>query len=136
MANTPLANRIALVTGAARGMGYALSLALAREGAHVVAVDRTEDGLGELEGEIRSQGSKATVARMEMRDTQAIARLADSLNEHHGRLDIMVGNAALVGSNLPMTDFQPAEWEEVMAVNVTANWHLIRNMHALLLRSD
>ena len=136
MANTPLANRIALVTGAARGMGYALSLALAREGAHVVAVDRAADGLGKLEGEIEAAGRTATVAPLEMRDHQAIARLAASLNEHHGRLDIMVGNAALVGSNLPLTDFQPTEWEEVMAVNVTANWHLIRNMHALLLRSD
>lgn len=136
MSSTPLANRIALVTGAARGMGYALSLALAREGAHVVAIDRTTDGLDTLEREIETTGGAATIAPLEMRDYDAIARLAALLNERHGRLDIMVGNAALVASNLPLIGFQLSEWDEVMAVNVTANWQLIRNMHALLLRSD
>ena len=136
MATLPLANRIALITGAARGMGHALSLALAREGAHVVAADRTVEGLEKLEGSIKAAGGTAAIVPLEMRDYDAIARLAASLNERHGRLDIMVGNAALGGSNSPLDHFQPKEWDEVLAVNVTANWHLIRNMHALLLRSD
>lgn len=136
MAAKPLANRIALVTGAARGMGQALSLALAREGAHVVAADRTVEGLEQLDGAIKAEGGAATMVPLQMRDSAAIAHLAAMLNERHGRLDIMVGNAALVASNLPLDRFQPEEWEEVFAVNVTANWHLIRNMHALLLRSD
>ena len=65
-----------------------------------------------------------------------IERLAGALNERYGKLDILVGNAALGASNSPLDHFEPKEWEEVLAVNVTANWHLIRNMHALLLRSD
>lgn len=136
MPNSPLIDRIALITGAARGMGYALSLALAREGAHVVAVDRTKDGLDKLAGEIKAAGRTATTAALEMRAQDAIVQLAATIRERHGRLDIMVGNAALVASNLPLTEYPPSEWEEVFAVNVTANWHLIRNMHALLLRSD
>ena len=68
--------------------------------------------------------------------TDGIARLAGALNERYGKLDILVGNAALGGSNSPLDHFQPKEWDEVLAVNVTANWHLIRTMHALLLRSD
>ena len=136
MATMPFANRIALVTGAARGMGYALSLALVREGVHVVAVDRTVEGLKKLEGAIKAAGGTAAIMPLEMRDYNAIARLAATLSERHGRLDIMVGNAALVGSNLSLDRFPSNEWEEVLAVNVTANWHLIRNMHALLLRSD
>src|SRR2546423_14342266 len=71
-----------------------------------------------------------------MRDYDGIARLAGALNERYGKLDILVGNAALGGSNSPLDHFEPKEWDEVLAVNVTAHWHLIRTMHALLLCSD
>jgi NAD(P)-dependent dehydrogenase (short-subunit alcohol dehydrogenase family) len=132
----PLASRIALVTGGSRGIGYALAIALAREGAHVVATARTPGGLEELDDAIKAVGGTATLVPLEMHDYDGIARLAGALNERYGKLDILVGNAALGGSNSPLDHFQPKEWDEVLAVNVTANWHLIRTMHALLLRSD
>src|SRR5712691_3634046 len=134
--NKPLASRIALVTGASCGIGYATALALARNGAHIVAVARTVGGLEELDDAIKAAGSTATLVPLDLRDTDGIAKLASALAERYHRLDILIGNAALGGSNSPLDHFQPKEWDEVFAVNVTANWHLIRTMHALLLRSD
>jgi NAD(P)-dependent dehydrogenase (short-subunit alcohol dehydrogenase family) len=132
----PLADRVALVTGATRGIGRALALALAGEGAHVVATGRTVGGLEELDDAIRSADGSATLVPLDMRDSDGIGRLAHALNDRYGKLDIMVGNAGLGGSNSPLDHFQPQEWDEVIAVNVTANWQLIRHLHALLLRSD
>jgi NAD(P)-dependent dehydrogenase (short-subunit alcohol dehydrogenase family) len=132
----PLAGRIALVTGGSRGIGYALCIALAREGAHVVATGRTVGGLEELDDAIKAVGGSATLVPLEMRDTDGIVRLGAALNERYGKLDILIGNAGLAGSNSPLDHFQPKEWDEVVAVNFTANWHLIRSLHALLLKSD
>jgi NAD(P)-dependent dehydrogenase (short-subunit alcohol dehydrogenase family) len=132
----PLSNRIALVTGGSRGIGHALAIALAREGAHVVATARTPGGLEELDDAIKAVGGTATLVPLEMRDSVGIARLAGALNERYGKLDILIGNAALGASSSPLDHFEAKEWDEVIAVNVTANWHLIRHMHALLLRSD
>jgi NAD(P)-dependent dehydrogenase (short-subunit alcohol dehydrogenase family) len=132
----PLADRIALVTGASRGIGYATALALAREGAHVVASARTVGGLEELDDAIKAAGGTATLVPLDLRDYEGIGRLAAALNERYGRLDVLIGNAALGGSSSPLDHFEPKEWDEVLAVNVTANWQLIRHMHALLLRSD
>ena len=132
----PLASRIALVTGGSRGIGHALAIALAKEGAHVVATARTVGGLEELDDAIKAVGGTATLVPLELRDYEGIARLATALNERYGKLDILVGNAALGASNSPLDHFQAKEWDEVIAVNVTANWHLIRAMHPLLLRSD
>ena len=132
----PLANRIALVTGASRGIGHAIALALAKDGAHVIAVARTVGGLEELDDAIKAAGGSMTGVPLDVRDSDGLARLAATINERYGRLDILIGNAALVGSNSPLDHFQPKEWDDVMAVNVTANWQLIRHMHALLLRSE
>src|ERR1700691_5469919 len=93
----PLVDRIALVTGASRGIGYALALALARAGAHVVAVARTVGGLEELDDAVRAAGSTATLVPLDMRDYTGIYRLAKAVNERHQRLDVLVGNAAIVG---------------------------------------
>jgi NAD(P)-dependent dehydrogenase (short-subunit alcohol dehydrogenase family) len=131
-----LENRIALVTGASRGIGFALSVALAKEGAHVVATARTVGGLEELDDAIKAAGGTATLVPLELRDYDGIGNLAAALNERYQRLDILVGNAALGGSSSPLDHYEPKEWEEVLAVNVTANWQLIRHMHALLKRSD
>jgi NAD(P)-dependent dehydrogenase (short-subunit alcohol dehydrogenase family) len=131
-----LENRIALITGASRGIGYATAIALANEGAHVVGTARTPGGLEELDDAVRAVGGTATLVPLEMRDYEGIVRLAKALDERYGKLDILIGNAALVGSNSPLDHFTPHEWEEVMAVNVTANWHLIRQMDTLLRRSD
>ena len=132
----PLASRIALVTGGSRGIGRALAIALAREGAHVVATARTQGGLEELDDAIRAVGGTTTLVPLELRDYAGIARLAAAIDERYGQLDVMVGNAALGGSNSPLGHYEPEEWDRVMAVNVTANWHLIRFMDPLLRRSD
>jgi NAD(P)-dependent dehydrogenase (short-subunit alcohol dehydrogenase family) len=111
-------------------------LALARAGAHVVAVARTVGGLEELDDAIRAVGGTATLVPLDLTDTDGIIRLAAALMERYQRLDVLIGNAGLVGPSSPLDHVQPKDWEEVMAVNVTANWHLIRAMDALLRRSD
>jgi NAD(P)-dependent dehydrogenase (short-subunit alcohol dehydrogenase family) len=132
----PLADRIALVTGASRGIGHAAALALARAGAHVVATARTVGGLEELDDAIKAEGGTATLVPLDLRDFDGIERLAGAIGERYQKLDILVGNAALGGSNSPLDHFQPKEWDDVMAVNVTANWQLIRHMNFWLRRSD
>jgi NAD(P)-dependent dehydrogenase (short-subunit alcohol dehydrogenase family) len=127
-----LADRIALVTGASRGIGHATALALARAGAHVVAVARTVGALEELDDAVRAVGSSATLVPLDMRDYDGIYRLAAALHERYQRLDILLGNAAVVGQRSPLGHVEPASWDETMAVNVTANWHLIRAMDPLL----
>ncbi len=132
----PLAGRIALVTGASRGIGYATALLLARAGAHLVAVARTVGGLEELDDAVRAASSSATLVPLDMRDYAGLYRLAAALNKRHQRLDVLVGNAAMCGVPSPLGHVEPKSWDEVMAVNVTANWHLIRAMDPLLKRSD
>jgi NAD(P)-dependent dehydrogenase (short-subunit alcohol dehydrogenase family) len=132
----PLAGRIALVTGASRGIGYATALALAKAGAHVVAVARTVGGLEELDDAIRGLGGAATLVPLDLKDYAGIDRLALALNERFKRLDVLVGNAGILGPLSPLGHVEAAAWEEVMAVNVTANWRLIRAMDPLLRRSD
>ena len=132
----PLADRIALITGASRGIGHATAIALAEAGAHVVATARTVGGLEELDDAIKAAGGTATLVPLELRDTEGIARLAAAIEQRYQRLDVLVGNAALGASNSPLDHFHPKEWDEVMAVNVTANWHLIRFLNPLLRRSD
>jgi NAD(P)-dependent dehydrogenase (short-subunit alcohol dehydrogenase family) len=131
----PLADRIALITGATRGIGRALALALAHGGAHVVATGRTQGALEELDDAVRAAGSTATLVPLDVRDFPGVYRLAKALDERHGRLDILVGNAAIGGQRSPLDHVDPAAWDEILAVNVTANWHLIRAMDLLLRRS-
>jgi NAD(P)-dependent dehydrogenase (short-subunit alcohol dehydrogenase family) len=132
----PLAGRIALITGASRGIGYATALALAKAGAHVVAVARTVGGLEELDDAIRGLGGAATLVPLDLKDYAGIDRLALALHERFKRLDVLVGNAGILGPLSPLGHVEAAAWEEVMAVNVTANWRLIRAMDPLLQRSD
>ena len=132
----PLADRIALVTGASRGIGAALSLALAEAGAHIVAVARTVGGLEELDDKIKAAGSTATLVPLDMKDTDGILRLARALNERYGRLDVLVGNAGLLTTPSPVGHIDAKDWDNVVAVNVTANWHLLRACDPLLKASD
>jgi NAD(P)-dependent dehydrogenase (short-subunit alcohol dehydrogenase family) len=132
----PFAGRIALVTGASRGIGYATGLALAREGAHVVAVARTVGGLEELDDAIRTVGGSATLVPLDLKDSEGIARLGAALNERYGRLDILIGNAGVLGPLSPLGHVEPKVWDDVIAVNVTANWQLIRCMDPLLRQSE
>jgi NAD(P)-dependent dehydrogenase (short-subunit alcohol dehydrogenase family) len=132
----PLAGRIAIITGASRGIGHATGIALARAGAHVIAVARTVGGLEELDDAVRAAGSAATLVPLDMRDYDGLYRLGAALNERHGRLDALVGNAAIAGVPSPLDHIEPKAWDEAFAVNVTANWHLIRAMDPLLRRAD
>jgi NAD(P)-dependent dehydrogenase (short-subunit alcohol dehydrogenase family) len=131
----PLAGSIALVTGASRGIGRATALLLAQAGAHVVAVARTVGGLEEVDDAAKAAGSSATLVPLDMRDYPGIYRLATALNERYQHLDILIGNAAIVGQRSPLGHVEPQNWDEAMAVNVTANWHLIRAMDPLLRRA-
>jgi NAD(P)-dependent dehydrogenase (short-subunit alcohol dehydrogenase family) len=132
----PLVDRIALVTGASRGIGYATALALARAGAHIVALARTVGGLEELDDAIKSFGGTATLVPLDLKDYAGIDRLGLALHERFGRLDVLVGNAGILGPLSPLDHVETKAWEEVMAVNVTANWRLIRAMDRLLKSSD
>src|SRR6201985_1317081 len=131
----PLANRIALVTGASRGIGYATARALAKRGAHIIAVARTQGGLEELDDEIRKEGGTATLVPLNLTDSDGIARLGAALNERHGKLDILIGNAGVAGPSSPLGHIELKAWTDVMAVNVTANFQLIRCMEPLLKQS-
>ena len=131
----PLTDRIALVTGASRGIGAALAERLAEAGAHIVAVARTVGALEELDDKIRAAGSSATLVPLDITDSEGIARLALALNERYSRLDVLVGNAGFLGPLSPLDHIEPKTWETLFAVNVTANWHLIRCMDALLKRA-
>ena len=134
--DTPLASRIALVTGASRGIGYATARALAKAGAHIVAVARTQAGLEELDDEIRKDGGSATLVPLNLTDSDGIARLGAALHERHGKLDILVGNAGVAGPSSPLGHIDLKAWNDVIAVNATANFQLIRCMEPLLKQSD
>ena len=136
MASPSLTNRIALVTGASRGIGYATALALAKAGAHVIAVARTQGGLEELDDEIRKAGGGATLVPLSLTDFDGVARLGAALHERHGKLDILVGNAGVAGPSSPLGHIDLKPWQDTLALNTTANFQLIRCMEPLLQKSD
>jgi NAD(P)-dependent dehydrogenase (short-subunit alcohol dehydrogenase family) len=131
-----LQGRIAVVTGASRGIGRATALALAEAGAHVVALARTVGALEELDDAIQSAGGTATLVPVDLKDYDALDRLGATLYERWGRLDILVGNAGVLGPITPLGHADQKSWDDVMAVNVTANWRLIRSFDPLLRASD
>src|SRR5882757_6626448 len=132
----PLSDRIALITGASRGIGHATALALAKAGAHVVAVARTVGGLEELDDAIKAIGGTATLVPLDLKDYEGIDRLGASLHARFGRLDVLVANAGILGSLSPMSHVEPKVFDDVMAINVTANYRLIRSFDPLLQKSD
>lgn len=136
MAERPLAGRVALVTGASRGIGRATALAYAGAGAHVIALARTQGALEDLDDAIRQAGSSATLVPADLQDFAALDRLAAAIRERWGKLDILLGNAGLLGELAPLPHLDQPVWDAVMAVNVTANWRLIRALDPLLRASD
>jgi NAD(P)-dependent dehydrogenase (short-subunit alcohol dehydrogenase family) len=132
----PLDGRVALVTGASRGIGAAAALMLARAGAHVVAVARTQGGLEELDDAIRAAGATATLVPLDLKDFDGIDRLGGALNERYGKLDVLIGNAGVLGVTAPLGHIEPKVWDDAVAVNLTANWRLIRSLDPLLRASD
>jgi NAD(P)-dependent dehydrogenase (short-subunit alcohol dehydrogenase family) len=127
-----LAGRIALVTGASRGIGAAVAEQFAREGAHVVLVGRTVGALEEVDDRVRAAGGSATLVPFDLRDFIKIDELAAALHERYKRLDILVGSAAEFGRLSPLGHIDPKLWDDVIALNLTANWRLIRAMDPLL----
>ena len=132
-----LAGRIAVITGASRGIGAAVARRFAAEGARLVLIARTVGGLEELDDQIREAGGPgATLVPLDLRESDAIDSLGASLYERFGHLDILVGNAAVLGTLSPLGHIEPAAWAEVMDINLTANWRLIRSLDPLLRRSQ
>jgi NAD(P)-dependent dehydrogenase (short-subunit alcohol dehydrogenase family) len=131
-----LSGRIALVTGASRGIGYQLAKGLAAAGAHVVAVARTVGGLEELDDEIKAAGGQATLVPLDLTDMAALDRLGAVIFERWGKLDILVANAGALGVLSPIGHIEAKTFEKTMTVNVTSTWRLIRSVEPLLRKSD
>jgi NAD(P)-dependent dehydrogenase (short-subunit alcohol dehydrogenase family) len=131
-----LAGRIALVTGASRGLGAAVAARFAAEGAQLILVARTVGGLEATDDAVRAAGGSATLVPLDLADLDAIDRLGQSLYERFGRLDILVGNAAALGTLSPAGHITPRDWATVVTLNLTANWRLIRSLDPLLRASD
>ncbi len=132
MTERPFADRIALVTGATRGIGAAVALALAAGGAHVIATGRTEGALEELDDKIIAAGGTATLVPMDITDYDAIDRLGGALYERYGRLDVFVGNAGFLGPLTPLRDVELKDWDKAVSINLTANFRLVRSLDPLL----
>ena len=136
MAGKPLDGRVVLVTGATRGLGYAAALHLAGQGAHIVALGRTQGGLEDLDDAITAMGGEATLVPMDIKNFDGLDQLGGIIHERWGRLDGLLGNAGILGDITPAPHVEPKVFEDVFAVNVTANYRLIRSMDPLLRASD
>lgn len=129
--------RIVLITGASRGIGAALARRFAAEGAHLVLVARTVGGLEEVDDAVHAaSGRHATLVPLDLTDFAAIDRLGGALYERFGHIDVVIGNAAMLGALSPMPQIEPETWDAVVALNLTANWRLIRSFDPLLRRAE
>ena len=131
-----LSGRVTLVTGASRGIGRAAALALSKAGAHVILVARTIGALEEVDDEIKQGGDDATLVPLDLQDFDGLDRMGASIFERWGKLDALLGNAGILGQLTPITHLQPKKWDKIVAVNITANYRLIRSLDPLLKRSD
>ena len=128
--------QIALITGASRGIGAAVAKGLAAHGAHVILLARTQGALEELDDEIQAAGGKATLIPMDLTKFEDVDKLGSSILERFGRLDMLVGNAGMLGPLTPAHQVAPKDWEKVMRLNFTANLRLVRTLDALLRTAD
>ena len=131
-----LSGKLALVTGASRGIGYQCAKALGARGCHVIATARTVGGLEELDDEISEVGGSTTLVPLDLIDFEAIDRLGASIYDRWGKLDVLVSSAAMLGGLSPIEHFDPKSFEKTMGLNVTANWRLMRSMSTLLREAD
>ena len=127
-----LEGKVALVTGASRGLGFATAVHLAKQGAHIIATARTKGGLEELDDAVKAAGSSATLVPMNITDMDAIDRLGASIFERWKKLDVLIGNAGTLGKLTPLAHVDPKVWDDALAVNLTSNYRLIRSMDPLL----
>lgn len=133
---TDHSDRIVLVTGASRGIGYAAAKHLAAAGAHVIAIARTQGGLEDLDDEIKAAGGHCTLVPMDLKDGDSIDRLGKALHERFGKLDGLLMNAGQLGDITPLPHIKPADWDSIISVNLTANYRLIRALDPLLRASN
>ena len=134
-----LAGRVTLITGASRGIGAAVTRRFAAEGAHVLLAARTVGGLEEVDDAIRTASAdqaQATLIPIDLKNVEDIEKLAAAVAQRFGKLDVLVGNAAILGEMTPVSQIDPKSWDELVETNLTANWHLIRTLEPLLLSSD
>lgn len=136
MTDKPLSGRVACITGASRGIGRATALLLAEAGAHVVAVARTQGGLESLDDAIRQAGGAATLVPLDIKDGDGLDRLGLAIHERWGKLDVLVANGAILGPIAPLGHVTPKEWDHTVAINLTAQWRLVRSFDPLLQQSD
>jgi len=132
-----LEGKVAVVTGASRGIGKATALALAKEGAHIIAVARTIGALEGLDDEIKAvSGNAATLVPLDITDFDALDRLGGVIMEKYGKLDILIANAGFLADITPVSHLKPKTFDKLMNVNVTANYRLIRSLDPLLRAAD
>ena len=131
-----LKGRIALITGASRGIGAAVAKRMAKEGAHVILAARTVGALEEVDDEIKKEGGTASLLPVDLSRFDKIDEMAFAIMQKFGRLDVLVGNAATIGALSPVTHLPPEKWEEVLRLNLTANWRLLRAFDPLLKISE
>lgn len=136
MTDKPLSGRITLVTGATRGIGYHAALALADAGSHIIATGRTQGALEDLDDAITKAGGECTLVPMDLKNFDGIDQLGAIINDRWGRLDGLFGNAGVLKDLMPSNQVEPKDFEEIMAVNMTANYRLIRSLDPLLRQSD
>ena len=129
-------DRIALVTGASRGLGRAMAVALAREGAHVIVSARSGGALEEVDDEIRAAGGRATILRLDLRAGDKVDQLGPLLFQRWRKLDILVAAGGILGPLSPLPHISADAWQSVFDINVHANWRLIRTLDPLLKLSD
>ncbi|MFT6659958.1 SDR family NAD(P)-dependent oxidoreductase [Maritalea sp.] len=134
--NKDLADRVILITGASRGIGYFTAIEAAKRGAHVIAIARTIGGLEELDDEIQSVGGSATLVPLDIADGDKIDQMGGSIFERWGKLDGLIANAGLLGIISPVPHIAPKEVKNVFDVNVIANFRLLRSLDPLLRASD
>jgi NAD(P)-dependent dehydrogenase (short-subunit alcohol dehydrogenase family) len=131
-----LEGRLALITGASRGIGRAVAHAMAKAGAHVIITARRVSGLEDLDDEIRAFGGNATLVKLDLTDGDKVDALGPTIYERWGRLDILVGNAGILGPLSPLPHITVDSWNAVLDINLNANWRLIRTCDPLLRNSD
>ena len=131
-----LAGKIIVVSGASRGIGYYAALEMAAHGAHVIAIARTVGGLEELDDAAKALGGNVTLVPLDVSDFEAIDRLGGQISQRWGKLDGFLGNAGILGGLSPLGHVEPKMFEQVMAVNVTANWRFVRSFDALFRSSE
>ena len=136
MTHINLSGRVALITGASRGIGAVVAKAYAQAGAHVVLLARTVGALEALDDKIRAAGGQATLIPMDLRDPEPLDNLGPLLMQKFGRLDIFVANAGMLGTLTPLPHQKAGEWEKVMNVNLNANFRLVRTLDPVLRASD